>query len=105
MIDEKRLEKAMSFLAETDHEFADAKVHLERAEIVRKRARAQAFVMLEGTVAERQAQAEMDAGVVTADEAYIAAVGTFERLKNQRHRAELVVEVWRSLEASRRRAA
>jgi hypothetical protein len=103
-ITEPRMEAAMHFLAETDDRYADAKTGVERTEILRKRARSRVFLTTDGTVAERQAKAETDASVATADDAYIVALSAFEELRAKRQRAELVIDVWRSLEASRRRA-
>ena len=103
MIDEAQMEKALHHLAGTDDEYARAKMDLERAEILRKRVRAKVFQTGEGTVAERNAAAETSEEVGEADDVYIDAVGKHEALKASRQRAELVIEVWRSLNAARRR--
>ena len=47
--------------------------------------------------------AEGHPDVILADDALVAATLAFERLKAQRSRAEIVIDVWRSLEASRRK--
>ena len=103
MIDEAQMEKSLHHLAGTDDEYARAKMDLERAEILRKRVRAKVFQTEEGTVAERNAAAETSEEVGAADDTYIAAIGKYEGLKASRQRAELVIEVWRSLNAARRR--
>ena len=103
MIDEAQMEKSLHHLADTDDEYARAKMDLERAEILRKRTRARVFQTGEGTVAERNAAAETSEEVGVADDAYIAAIGKYEGLKASRQRAELIIEVWRSLNAARRR--
>ena len=105
MIDAARLESAMNYLAETDLPYADARTAMERADIGRKRARAQAYILAGGTVDERKAKAELDAAVLAADDDYIACVKLYETLRQRRQRAEIVIDVWRSVEASRRRAA
>jgi len=58
-IDEERVGKAMRYLAVTDLSYAGAKADLEAAEIMRKRVRARIFLGADGTVAERQAKAEI----------------------------------------------
>lgn len=103
MIDEAKMERALHHLAKTDDEYARAKMDLERAEILRKRTRSRVFLTEAGTVAERNAAAETSDDVGTADDAYIAAIGKYEGLKASRQRAELIIEVWRSLNAARRR--
>jgi hypothetical protein len=104
MIDAQRMEAAMDFLAESDLPFAQEKMELEKAEILRKRIRARIFLAADGTVAERQAKAEVAPETETADDAYCMCVKAYESLKARRQRAELVLEIWRSLEASRRKA-
>ena len=102
-IDEERVGKAMRYLAVTDLSYAEAKANLESAEILRKRVRARVFLTEDGTVAERQAEAEVHHDTEAADDAYVTAIKAFEELKARRQRADLVIEVWRSLEATRRR--
>lgn len=104
-IDEERIGKAMRYLAETDLPYAEAKAALESAEILRKRVRARVFLTEDGTVAERQAEAETHHDTEAADDQYVQAIKAFEELKARRQRAELLVDVWRSLEATRRKAA
>ena len=57
----------------------------------------------EGSVEQRKASAEADSEVLAADDALVSATLAFESLKARRGRAELVIDVWRTLEASRRR--
>lgn len=104
-IDEDRVGKAMRYLAETDLPYAEAKAALESAEILRKRVRARVFLTEDGTVAERQAEAETHHDTEAADDQYVQAIKAFEELKARRQRAELLIDVWRSLEATRRKAA
>lgn len=103
MIDQARMEQAMTFLAESDQPYADAKTHLLRTEIVCKRVRARIYVAGMGSVENRKAEAEGHKDVIDADDAYIAATLIFEGLKARRSRAEILIEVWRSVEASRRK--
>jgi alpha-galactosidase len=102
-ITQERMEQAMTYLAQTDHEYAEQKAELERSEIFRKRTRATVFLTVDGTVAERQAKAEIHNNVTDSDDRYIQCVKLFETLKARRERAEIVIDVWRSLNAARRK--
>lgn len=97
------MEAAMEFLAETDFKFAEAKTALMQTEILCKRVRSRIFVTETGSVEARKAAAEGHSEVIAADDAYIAATMTFEALRARRGRAEIVIDVWRSIEASRRK--
>ena len=104
-VEDSNVERAMHFLAETDVLYAEAKVGVERAEIFRKRVRSRLFITGTGTVAERQAQAETHSEAESADCDYLEALKVFEELKAKRQRAELVIDLYRTVEASRRKAA
>jgi hypothetical protein len=104
-LNEEKIGEVLTYLARTDDEYAMAKADLERSEILRKRVRSRVFLSEEGTVAERQAEAEVSEDTQAADDAYISALGKFEALKAKRQRGELIVDVFRTLEASRRRVS
>ena len=93
----------MEFLADTDQTFAEAKTSLLRCEILGKRVRARVFMAGEGSVEARKSNAEGHTDVISADDALIAATLEYEALKARRSRAEILIDVWRSVEASRRR--
>jgi len=61
-------------------------------------------VTSEGSVEARKAGAEIHADVTAADDELIRATVEFEALRAKRQRAEIVIDVWRSLEASRRKS-
>ena len=100
---EHKVFEILTFLSGSDAQFAAAKCALESAEILRKRVRARGFIEAEGTAGERTAEAETADDTQAADDAYVSAKLAFEKLKAHRERGEMLVEVWRSLEASRRR--
>jgi hypothetical protein len=102
-VSQDRMESALEFLAETDRDFALEKAELERSEIARKRARSKVFLTSDGTVAERQAKAEMAQDVIDADDRYVKTIEMYETLKARRERAEIVIDVWRSINANRRK--
>lgn len=93
----------MEFLADTDQDYAAAKTQLLRSEILCKRVRARVYVSAEGAVEQRKALAEANSEVLAADEFLCDATLAFEALKARRSRAEIVIDVWRTLEASRRK--
>lgn len=99
----EKVEAAMQFLAENDEPYAIAVADLESCDIRRKRVRARVFIESEGTVAERNAEAEVNPDTEAADDAYASALLRKETLKAKRQRAELVIDLWRTLEASRRK--
>lgn len=94
----------MDFLADTDDKFAEIKTLVARAEILCKRARARMFLTGEGSVEARKAAAEVHSEVCAADDTYIGALKEFETLKARRSRAEILIDVFRTLEASRRKS-
>jgi hypothetical protein len=97
------MEAAMDFLAETDDKYAEAKAQVLRSEIFVKRVRARIFLTEEGSVELRKAKAEAHNDVDDCDAALVEAVVTFEKLKAKRSRAEILIDVYRTLEASRRK--
>jgi hypothetical protein len=98
------MEAAMSYLAETDQAYADYVASKLRCEILGKRVRARAFIESEGSVEVRKAKSENHADVIEADKCLVEAVLYLESLKAKRGRAEIVIDVWRSINASQRKS-
>jgi hypothetical protein len=84
----------LTYLAHTDGDYAAAKAQLESTEILRKRVRARHFLTSDGSVAERNAEAETHDEVEAADDAYIKALTEFEKLKAHRQRRALHGTPW-----------
>lgn len=103
-ITQERMENAMDFLASTDDAYAEAKANVLRAEILVKRIRARLFIAEEGSVEVRKAKAEAHQEAIDGDEALCSATLAFEALKARRSRAEILIDVYRTLEASRRKS-
>ena len=103
MITDERSWEALQFLLSTTDEIADKKGALERAEILRKRARKNVFLSCDGTVAVRDALAETSQNSLEADDKYIEALVAYEKLKAKREIEQIVIDVYRTNEASRRR--
>jgi hypothetical protein len=104
LIDQAKMEAAMEYLAETDNSYAIAKTDVLRAEILAKRARARIFVGESGSIEARKASSEGHEEVIAADEELMRATLEYEAIKAKRQRAEIVIDVWRSLNASQRKS-
>lgn len=100
----ERMERALEYLAETDQAYAEYKASLLRCEILCKRVRARVFVTEEGSNELRKAKAELNPEVEEADKFLVEATLYLEGLKAKRSRAEIVIDVWRSLNASQRKS-
>jgi hypothetical protein len=102
LISHEQVEGALRYLAETDRLFAEAKTVMRHAEILVERAKARAFLEAEGSVAERTAHSKIHPDVSAAEDTYIAERLKYEKLQAGRDRACVVIDVWRSVESSRR---
>jgi hypothetical protein len=94
---------ALEYLGETDQAYADYKASVLRCEILCRRTRARAFVEADGSVDLRKAKAEAHPDVEEADKYLVEATLFLEGLKARRERADIVIQVFRTLEASRRK--
>lgn len=92
----------MAFLAETDSEYAERVGQVMRTDFMCDVAEALAFKTAEGSVEARKQESKCSEEVKKAKEDHFQAVVERERLKAQRQRAVILIECWRSLEASRR---
>jgi hypothetical protein len=103
VVTEDRAGKALRYLATTDGDTADAKVEVARAEYRCKLIRASVILeQTEGSVALKEAKAEVDPRTQAAEADRFKAMGVFEHLKAKRATEEWVMELWRSLNANRR---
>lgn len=102
MISDDRAEKALRYLAETDLPCAEAKANAERMEFKAKAIRHALFLHSTGTVAERQAKAETDDAYEDAMGEYLKAMSEYSHMMNKRSTEMIVIDVWRSINASRR---
>ena len=98
----ERMEKAITYLAETDQTCADLRADMERAEFKAKAIRDALFMRLTGTVAERTAQAGAMAEYHEAMNRYFGFVSAYESVKNKRSTEAIVCECWRSVNSNRK---
>ena len=99
----ERMEKAITYLAETDQTCADLRADMERAEFKARAVKDALFMRLTGTVAERTAQAGASDEYGEAMNRYFDYLAAWEHVKNKRQTEAIVVEAWRSLNSSRNR--
>ena len=101
---EEKVEKALPFLGSTDDAHARARARVKGLEKKEKTIKAVGYLAAEGAnVAERTAIVESSQEYKQWVEDYENAVYDEQILSNQRKRAELTIEVWRSMNASYKR--
>lgn len=104
MITREQCADAVREIGESDHNYAEAKTEVERATWLAKHTRALVYESVEGKSVEDKKQAvERHDRVSAAEDRRINAVLAFEKIKATRETKQLIVEVWRSVEATRRR--
>jgi len=103
-ITEERMEKALQYLATTDEETAKAKSYLEGKKEQKKTILAVRFLNSEGTGQQKEAEALASDQFDEWKRDYEGAVLDYETLRNRRKTAELLCELWRSLNSNRRQA-
>ena len=100
--DQNAVEKALHYLAETDEKYARFKARVKALEHQAKVIKGLTFLETTGTVAERSATADS----CQTFRAFIAdlenAVYDMEATAAKRKRAELTIDLFRTIEASRR---
>lgn len=104
-VSQEKMEKALKYLAETDIDYGTAKGRAEGIKYHLKIAKAQAMVAQigkDGTVAEKEARAETDEAYKAKVEEYANACLDRDVMGAKRKTAELIIEVWRSVNAGRR---
>ena len=101
LVNDNRLEKALTKLAQSDELIAQLHADVERAEYKAKAMKDALFLTSVGSVAERNAVAGTHPDYDKAMEDYFTAMQNHETLKNERNREILVIDVWRSLSSAR----
>jgi uncharacterized protein (UPF0335 family) len=101
LITTERLEQSLAKLAETDGAVADLHAEVERAEYRAKAVKDAIFLRSEGSVAERNAIAGTHPEYGAAMETYFVALARHEKMKNERSREDIVIQVWRSFSSAR----
>ena len=102
LVSEDRMEKALTYLAETDEPAALARAKAERLKVYGKTAKAYGFLDATGTVAEREAISVTTKQYLKWLEDLESAIMDSEQYSNKRSTEAGIREVWRSLHANRR---
>ena len=102
LVNEDMIQAAFDWLHDNSKPAAAAKAERIRAEYRTKQIKAKAFLEAEGTVAEREATALASSQYDEAVDAEIQAVENDEFHRNQRSKAEAIIESWRSEQANLR---
>lgn len=103
MISDDKLQKALIYLAETDESCAKARGLLAGLDRQAKTVKAVEFLNSPGNVSERNEMAYSSQRYVDHTIKIENATVDYEIMRNKRLTAELIVEVWRSENANRRR--
>jgi hypothetical protein len=101
MISQERMNKALTYLAETDEECAVLRADHARAEFKAKSIRNTIILAGQGSVADRTAAAECSDEYSHAKRLEFDAFMLYEAMKNKRATECIVIDTWRSLNAAR----
>jgi len=99
---EKDISNALVYLAETDEQYAREIARVKALEHEVKTVKALAFLDADGTMATKEAEAYASRNYIAWTEKYENAVADMHIRSAKRKRAELTIDVWRSLNANRR---
>ena len=101
LINETRLQKALTYLAETDEPAAGLRADVERMEFKAKAVKDAVFLTCTGSVAERQAIAGTNKEYTSAMNDYFEALRVSDAMRNKRTTESIVIDTWRSLNSGR----
>lgn len=102
MITDAQMDAAIEYLQSTDTPCAVLKTDMERAEWKAKRTKATVFQLAEGSVAERNAEADTHSSTIAAMTDYFNFMQAYNEMANKRTTQELITRIWQSLSANRR---
>lgn len=102
MFELKDVERAVKYLGETDETYAVAKAGMIAGKEKLKTRLAECFMVSTGSnVKERESAALISISYRAQIEIYENSILEYETMRNKRLRAELTVEVWRSINSAR----
>ena len=102
MISDDRLQKALTYLAETDLTCAELKTDVARQEFKLKQIKAAIFTTSDGNIEQRKAASETHESTQDQITNYLDAVQAYESMNNKRKTEQLIVELWRTESANKR---
>jgi hypothetical protein len=101
-LNENRIEEALTRLAMSDKHHADWYGEMKFLEEGLKQAESHAFLLAEGTVAERTAIAKSSETYAKAVKAWTDGLKNFKLIDNQRNHEIRIIDIWRTLSSNRR---
>ena len=102
MISDDRLQKALTYLAETDSTCAELKTDVERQNFKLKQIKASFFQCSEGNIEQRKASAETSDPVQDQVVNYLDSLQLYESMHNKRKTEQLIIDLYRTESANRR---
>jgi hypothetical protein len=104
LIDDDRLHQALSLLTSTDEQCAALRADMERTEQKAKATRAAMVKCADGSSASaREAIADSSPELAAAWEEHFKAMHKYHAMANRRASEAIIVDTWRSLNASMRK--
>ena len=100
-VSQERMERALTYLAQTDEEYAKAKALVEGLKESMKPVKANLFLRFKGGVSEREQMALGHPDYAIHIEKYQQAIQDFEYIRAKRLTETLIVDCWRSLNSAR----
>ena len=104
-LDENRVELALTRLADSNEDHAAWAGQVDYLDKGIKQAEAHAFLLAEGTVAERNAKAVASQEFKDALDAWLKAKVKFKKIDNERQHEQRVIDIWRTLSSNRRQGS
>jgi isocitrate dehydrogenase len=102
-VTQERMESALDYLVSTDFQFAELDGQVKNAENRVELAKEIAYARSEGAnIKEREAKAVMAETYQNALDEHTKAYIEFKKVKAKRDTAQVLIDVWRSLNAARR---
>jgi hypothetical protein len=101
-LNENRVEEALVKLAMTDKNHAEWYGEMKFLEEGLKQAESHAFLLAEGTVAERTAIAKSSETYAKAVKAWTEGLKNYKLIDNQRNHEIRIIDIWRTLSSNRR---
>lgn len=104
LLTEERVTQALSYLAGSDEQLGELKADLARSKYLAELAEHFAFKSITvGSIPDKQAEVQMSKDVQARWEAHFKVVAAYEKVRARREREVLVIDLFRTIEASRRK--
>ena len=98
----EEVSEALQYLAFTDAEMGKLSGAVQAEEYLYKQSLARQYLAATGTVPERDSSAKCDPDSIKHANRHVNAITDLKILQAKRKTAELTIDVWRSINASRR---